>query len=554
MATATGPAAATTVAREREWWRGAVFYQIYPRSFRDTNGDGIGDLRGIVEGLDYVAALGVDAIWISPFFTSPMDDFGYDVADYCGIDPSFGTFEDFDRIIEKAHGLGLKVIIDQVWSHTSDQHAWFQESRADRTNPKADWYVWADARPDGSPPSNWQSVFGGSAWQWDGPRKQYYLHNFLTSQPDLNLHNPAVQDALLEVARFWLDRGVDGFRLDALNFTMHDPELRDNPPSGLPMELVTRPFDMQHKVYNQSHADIPLFLERVRQTLDRYPGRFTVAEVGGPEPLAEMKAFTAGGKRLDSAYNFDFLYADLLTAPLVRRSLEQWDGSEGEGWPSWAFSNHDAPRAVTRWSQGVSQAQMARLQLLLLLALRGNAFIYQGEELALPQGEVAFEDLQDPEAIANWPHTLGRDGARTPIPWVSGAPQAGFTSGEAAWLKLDRAHAPLAIDRQTQDPDSMLSYSRRLLAQRRTLPALADGAIRLLDAPDGLIAFVRSGEGGDVLCVFNLSDEPVSWSPGNNFGKAVVVADQGAVGTMNEMPGTLAPYTGFWAVPDEWAD
>ncbi|OZA93068.1 MAG: alpha-glucosidase [Erythrobacter sp. 34-65-8] len=535
-------------AAEPEWWRGAVFYHIYPRSFRDTNGDGIGDLNGIVEGLDYIAALGVDAIWISPFFTSPMDDFGYDVADYCGIDPSFGTFADFDRIIEKAHGLGLKVIIDQVYSHTSDQHAWFRESRQDRTNPKADWYVWADAKADGSPPSNWQSVFGGSAWQWDGPRKQYYLHNFLTSQPDLNVHNRAVQDALLDVARFWLDRGVDGFRLDALNFAMHDPHLRDNPPSGLPMELVTRPFDMQHKVFNQSHDDIPLFLERVRRTLDEYPGRFTVAEVGGPEPLAEMKAFTAGGKRLDSAYNFDFLYAERLTASLVRASLQHWDGSEGEGWPSWAFSNHDAPRAVTRWSQGVEPARMGRLMLLLLLALRGNAFLYQGEELGLPQGTVAFEDLQDPEAIANWPHTLGRDGARTPMPWVGSAPHAGFTGGNAAWLKLDPAHAALAVDRQSGDAASMLAYTRQVLAQRRTLPALAGGAIRLLDSPDALVAFVRSDPGGDVLCVFNLSDQPVVWSPGNNFGKAVVVADQGEVGSMTDIPGTLEPYSGFWAV------
>lgn len=551
MATAMGAAASLAVT-DREWWRGAVVYQIYPRSFRDTNGDGIGDLKGVVEGLDYVAALGVDAIWISPFFTSPMDDFGYDVSDYCGIDPTFGDFADFDRIIEKAHGLGLKVIIDQVWSHTSDQHAWFQESRADRTNPKADWYVWADARPDGSPPSNWQSVFGGSAWQWDGPRKQYYLHNFLTSQPDLNLHNPAVQDALLEVAQFWLDRGVDGFRIDAINFAMHDPLLRDNPPSDLPIEQVTRPFDMQHKLYNQSHGDIPLFLERVRTLLDRYPGRFTVAEVGGPEPLAEMKAFTAGGKRLDSAYNFDFLYADRLTAPLVRRSLAQWDGSEGEGWPSWAFSNHDAPRAVTRWSQCVGPDQMARLQLLLLLALRGNAFIYQGEELGLPQGQVAFEDLLDPEAIANWPHTLGRDGARTPMPWLADAPHAGFTTGDSAWLRVDQAHATLAVDRQSGHPASMLTYSRRLLAQRRTLPALADGTIRLLDAPEGLVAFVRESEAGDVLCVFNLSDQPVAWSPGNSFGAATVVADERGAGAMDPLPGTLAPYTGYWAAAAEW--
>ena len=532
----------------REWWRGAVFYQIYPRSFRDTNGDGIGDLAGVVEGLDYIATLGVDGIWICPFFTSPMDDFGYDVSDYCGIDPTFGDFADFDRIIDKAHALGLKVIIDQVWSHTSDQHAWFQQSRQDRTNPRADWYVWADAKPDGSPPSNWQSVFGGSAWQWDGPRKQYYLHNFLASQPDLNLHNPAVQDALLDVARFWLNRGVDGFRIDAINFAMHDPQLRDNPPSSLPLELVTRPFDMQRKVFNQSHADIPLFLERVRAVLDGYPGSFTVAEVGGPEPLAEMKAFTADGRRLDSAYNFDFLYAERLTAPLVRQSLAQWDGGEGEGWPSWAFSNHDAPRAVTRWTRGVAAGQMARLQMLLLLALRGNAFIYQGEELGLPQGEVAFADLQDPEAIANWPHTLGRDGARTPMPWVADAPHAGFTAGEAAWLRLDPAHASLAVDRQTRDPASMLAYTRSLVALRRTLPALADGSIRLLAAPDGLVAFVRAGSEGEVLCVFNLSDEPVVWSPAHNFGKAVIVADQGAVGAMRAIPDTLAPYTGFWAV------
>jgi len=535
-------------AARHEWWRGAIFYHIYPRSFRDTNGDGIGDLNGIVEGLDYIASLGVDAIWISPFYTSPMEDFGYDVADYCGIDPSFGDFEDFDRIIAKAHSLGLKVIVDQVYSHTSDQHAWFQESRKDRTNPKADWYVWADAKADGSPPSNWQSVFGGSAWQWDGPRKQYYLHNFLASQPDLNVHNREVQDALIEVAKFWLDRGVDGFRLDAINFAMHDPQLRDNPPSGLPIELVTRPFDMQDKVYNQSHPDIAAFLERVRHTMDEYPGTFTVAEVGGKEPLGEMKAFTADGKRLDSAYNFDFLYAERLTAPLVRKSLQQWDGSAGEGWPSWAFSNHDAPRAITRWSEDHDIGRTARLALLLLTALRGNAFIYQGEELALPQGEVAFEDLQDPEAIANWPHTLGRDGARTPMPWIARAPHAGFSDADKAWLRLDPAHAELAIDRQSVDPGSMLNYTRNLLARRRTLPALVDGSIRLLDTPEEMVAFVRSGPTGSVLCAFNLSDQNVGWSPGPEFGKAVVVANESEIGTMSELPTSMAPMSGYWAI------
>ena len=540
---ATTPATTTPLA----WWRGAVIYQIYPRSFRDTNGDGIGDLAGIADGLDYIADLGVDGIWISPFFTSPMKDFGYDVADYCGIDPSFGTFADFDRIIEKAHALGLKVIIDQVYSHTSDEHAWFKESRADRTNPKADWYVWADPKPDGSPPSNWQSVFGGSAWQWDGPRKQYYLHNFLTSQPDLNVHNPDVQNALLDVARFWLARGVDGFRLDALNFSMHDPELRDNPPSGTPMELVTRPFDMQVKQYNQSHPDIVAFLERIRATIDEFPGRFTVAEVGGPEPLAEMKAFTEGGKRLDSAYNFDFLYAPRLTAPLVRASLSQWSGEPGEGWPSWAFSNHDAPRAVTRWTLDGDMARAARLNLLLLLALRGNPIIYQGEELGLPQGEVAFEDLQDPEAITNWPHTLGRDGARTPMPWAANAPQAGFSSANRTWLKLDPVHTAFAVDKQASNPVSTLAYARALLGARRQHAPLVMGGITLLDTPEDILAFLREGEGSRVLCVFNLGEQPGHWTAPEALGPLTLIATESAVGG-GEVPVALPPGTGYWAV------
>ena len=531
-----------------QWWRGAVIYQIYPRSFRDTNGDGIGDLRGIAEGLDYIASLGVDGIWISPFFTSPMKDFGYDVADYCDVDPIFGTFEDFDAIIHRSHELGLKVIIDQVYSHTSDEHAWFQESRRDRTNPKADWFVWADAKPDGSPPSNWQSVFGGSAWQWDGPRRQYYLHNFLTSQPDLNVHNPAVQDALLEAARFWLDRGVDGFRLDALNFSMHDPLLRDNPPSGVPIEQVTRPFDMQIKRFNQSHADIPAFLERIRAVMDEYDARFTVAEVGGPDPLAEMKAFTADGKRLDSAYNFDFLYAPELSAALVKKSLENWDGTPGEGWPSWAFSNHDAPRATTRWSEHADYEQTARLNMLLLLALRGNPIIYQGEELGLPQGHVAFADLQDPEAIANWPHTLGRDGARTPMPWSADKPQAGFSNANRTWLKVDPAHHARALDRQQSDRASTLHYTRTLLKLRSTLPAMIAGDSKVLDTPGDVVAFIRRLGNSMVLCVFNLGHDIAQWSPPSQFASAQIVATAETAQANGPVPGTIPPRSGYWAV------
>jgi alpha-glucosidase len=487
------------------WWRGAAIYQIYPRSFADSNGDGVGDLAGVTAHLDYVAALGVDAIWLSPFFTSPMRDFGYDVADYCGVDPVFGTVADFDALVEKAHELGLKLIIDQVYSHSSDQHAWFRESRSTRDNPKADWYVWADAKADGSPPNNWQSVFGGPAWQWDARRGQYYLHNFLIEQPDLNLHNPEVQDALLSAARFWLDRGVDGFRIDAINFAMHDPALRDNPPAP-DGGRRTRPFDFQQHLYNQSHPDIAKFLERLRTVTNGYGDRFTLAEVGGPEPLAEMRAFTQGNARLNSAYGFDFLYADRLTPELVARVARDWP--EGDGWPTWAFENHDAPRAVSRWVAAEHRERFARTKMLLLCALRGSIILYQGEELGLPQVDVPFDRLQDPEAIANWPHTLSRDGARTPMPWTSELPNFGFSEGRP-WLPLGDEHRDLAIDRQDADGRSVLNFTRDCLRLRRDHLALRRGSMRIAEAGEQKLVFERVGDGQRLLCSFNLSDRPV---------------------------------------------
>ena len=528
------------------WWKGATIYQVYPRSFRDTTGDGIGDLAGIIDGLDHIASLGVDAVWLSPFFTSPMKDYGYDVADYCDVDPMFGTLEDFDRLIARAHELGLRIIIDQVYSHTSDQHPWFLESRENRTNPKADWYVWADPKQDGSPPNNWQSVFGGPSWEWDARRQQYYLHNFLVSQPDLNVHNRAVQDALLDAARFWLDRGVDGFRLDAINFAMHDRELRDNPPSGLPMEKVTRPFDMQRHVHSMSQPEVPAFLERIRALLDQYEDRFTVAEIGGPDSIGEMKLFTHGEGRLNSAYSFDFLYAQSLTPERVRKSLGEWSGDEEEGWPSWAFSNHDAPRAVSRWARAEDRKQAADLLTLLLLSLRGNVFLYQGEELGLPQAHVPFEHLKDPEAIANWPRTLGRDGARTPVPWTSGSNSAGF-SAATPWLPLDPAHDSLAISAQDADPDSSLNVTRELVRLRQQSAALRSGSLSFLDAPEGIVAHSREAEGETIVCVFNISESVIEYRPANS-GSMTRVADQaGACATEADIPSSLAPWTGYWA-------
>lgn len=487
------------------WWRGAVIYQIYPRSYLDTNGDGIGDLPGITAKLDYIALLGVDAIWISPFFTSPMRDFGYDVADYCDVDPIFGTLADFDALLAKAHRFGLKVIIDQVYSHTSDDHDWFTQSRGSRDNPYSDWYVWRDARPDGSPPNNWQSVFGGAAWTWDARRQQYYMHNFLGSQPQLNVHNPAVQDALLGVARFWLDRGVDGFRLDAINFSMFDPEFRDNPAWPAAGRTISRPFDLQHHVHNQSHPDIAGFLARVRQVTDEYGAVFTVAEVPGPDPLEEMRAFTADGRHLSSAYSFDFLYAKAISPAKVRQSQMNWSGdTPGEGWPSWAFSNHDAPRCISRWAPpGTDLVKYAKLINALLLCLRGNPILYQGEELGLEQATVAFEDLQDPEAIANWPLTLGRDGARTPMPWSSGNTHAGF-SEHKPWLPLGEGHASRAAAHQVEDSQSVFAFTRHMLSVRGASPALSHGGISFpeIDAP--LLAILRQSDGEEVLCLFNL--------------------------------------------------
>lgn len=485
------------------WWRGAVIYQIYPRSFFDSNGDGIGDLPGIIQKLDYVASLGVDGIWLSPFFTSPMVDFGYDVSDYCDVDPIFGTLTDFDHLVEKAHDLGLKVVIDQVYSHTSNRHPWFRESKQSADNPKSDWYVWADAKADGSPPNNWLSVFGGAGWTWDTKREQYYLHNFLSAQPDLNVHNPEVQEAIFDTARFWLERGVDGFRLDALNFLMHDPKLRDNPAMENPSS--TLPFDCQDHIYNKSHPDILKFLERLRAVIDEYPDKFTVAEIGGEYSLEEMQSYTNANKRVNTAYGFQFLEADELTPDVIRSSITPWNPELGiTGWPSWAFSNHDRPRATSRWGGNGNDTEFAKMLVTLVCALRGSVFLYQGEELGLPQSKVPYELLVDPEGINNWPNHLDRDGTRTPMPWLNDACNAGFSSVQP-WLPVDERHNKLAVEGQDTDRASTLNYTRAFLQARKSMPALRVGDIEFLDVADPILAFTRSHGNEKLLCVFNLS-------------------------------------------------
>ena len=519
---------ATVQMSDLPWWKGATIYQIYPRSFQDSNGDGIGDLPGITQRLPYVASLGADAIWISPFFTSPMKDFGYDVADYCDVDPIFGTLADFDALVAHAHDLGLKLLIDQVYSHTSDEHPWFAESRSDRTNPKNDWYVWADAKPDGSPPSNWQSVFGGPAWTWDARRGQYYLHNFLNSQPQINMHNPAVQDAILEVMRFWLDRGVDGFRIDALNFAMHDPELRDNPPAPATDRPRTRPFDFQLKKYNMSHPGIPEFIRRIRALTDEYDGIFTVAEVGGDEAEAEMKAFTTGETHLNSAYGFNFLYAEKLTPGLVCAALAEWPDAPEIGWPSWAFENHDAPRAASRWWPEEHRKAASRMKILLLASLRGNIILYQGEELGLGQVNIPFDQLHDPEAIANWPLTLSRDGARTPMPWDSSAADGGFGS-VTPWLPVGEENLARAVDVQEGNEHSLVSATRFAIALRNAHAALHHGRVVDCRADGDLLEIRRKAAGQTIACRFNLGASPIDMEPATG---TILHAENGASAEM----------------------
>ena len=503
-------------AVDRDWWRGAVIYQIYPRSFQDSNGDGIGDLRGIVRRLPYIASLGVDAVWISPFFKSPMKDFGYDVSDYCDVDPMFGTLADFDALLDEAHRHGLKVMIDQVISHTSDEHPWFKESRASRDNPKADWFVWADAKSDGTPPNNWLSIFGGSAWQWDTRRQQYYLHNFLAEQPDLNFHNPAVQDAVLEATRFWLERGVDGFRLDTINFYFHSLGLEDNPP--LPAERrndsiapSVNPDNYQDHLYDKSRPENLGFLERFRALLDEYPAAAAVGEVGDAQRgLDIVAAYTAGDHRVQMCYAFDFLGPEKISAAKVRNVLETFGRVASAGWSCWAFSNHDVIRHASRWGEGVAdRAAYLKVLSALLMSLRGSVCIYQGEELGLGEAELAFEDLQDPYGIRFWPEFKGRDGCRTPMVWESEAQNAGFSTAKP-WLPVSPEQKALAVDTQAGDEASLLEHYRRFLSFRRAHPALAKGDIAFLPSAGDTVAFTRREGNGEIVCVFNLGAQPAA--------------------------------------------
>ena len=494
----------------REWWRDAVIYQIYPRSFQDDDGDGVGDLKGIVRRLPHVASLGVDAIWLSPVFVSPQKDMGYDVSDYTDIDPLFGTLGDFDELIGVAHGLGLKVITDQVLSHTSDQHAWFKESRTSRDNPKADWYVWADPLPDGAPPTNWHSHFGGPAWEFDPQRGQYYQHNFLASQPDLNFHNPQVVDAILETCKFWLDRGLDGFRLDTVNYYVHDAQLRSNPPAqAKPQVMATDLFGMQDNIYNKNRPENLDVLRRLRALTDRYDDVMMVGEVGemGARSIDIMGQYTEGSSRLHMAYSFAMLGARF-DADHFRSCIEGFQTGAPDGHPKWSFSNHDVERHVSRWgAHAVDTAHMTRLACAMLMSFEGTIGIYQGEELGQTETELTYDELTDPPALRFWPGIKGRDGCRTPMVWERDASHGGFSTARP-WLPVKPPQQARAVDGQEAANDSALHFYRRTIAFRKAQPALTMGRTTFLSVPEPILAFRREAEAQTLTCAFNLSTEP----------------------------------------------
>jgi len=482
------------------WWVGAVVYQVYIRSFADGNGDGFGDFAGLIRRLDYIAALGVDAIWLSPIHPSPNRDWGYDVSDYEAVHPDYGTLADFETLLAAAHARGLKILLDEVLAHTSDEHVWFTASR-DGDAARKDWYVWADPKDDGTVPNNWLSVFCGPAWSYQPARRQYYHHKFLRQQPKLNWRQPRAREAALCVLDCWLARGVDGFRLDVANAFLHDAALTDNPP--IPAAARGRvewaaAANMQHHLHDSNLEENCAVLDAIRRRVETAGrDRFVFGEFS--EEFERSGCYLTPDTGLHAGYNFALLEAE--DAAAVRAHLQTLARFPGH-WPCVAFSNHDVTRTVSRFGEGSAKAMLA-----LLLALRGTVLLYQGEELGLPEARIARAALRDPVGDLYYPLFRGRDGCRTPMPWDGAAPHLGF--GGPPWLPMPESHRPLAAAAQESDPDSTLAYVRRLVAARKAYPALAHGSQKLIAGPG--VGFLREADEGRILCLFNPSPREIAF-------------------------------------------
>jgi alpha-glucosidase len=499
-----------TPSAHDEWWRHAVIYEIYPRSFQDSNGDGTGDLKGITERLDYLKNLGIDAIWLTPIYPSPGVDYGYDISNYTAIDPMYGTMADFENLVAEARKRGIRVLMDYVINHTSDQNPWFIESRSSRTNPKRDWYVWHDGKGEtatskGEPPNNWQSWFGGSAWQWDAKTRQYYYHYFYVQQPDLNWRNPEVRTAMYGVLDFWMRRGVAGFRIDAVSRLFEDPNLHDDP--YLPGRNAYGDRNIEHK-YTDDLPEVHEVLKQVRQVIDKYPGNpVLVTEADEPNVQALAKMYGQHGDEVQLPMDFQIADVNELSAPRFRELFSQIENNSAHGQPEFFFSNHDQPRQWDRYGDGVHNDQIAKLMAVLELATRGTPQMYYGEELGMRTTEpTRIEDVHDPIGKRGWPKEKGRDGERTPMQW-SDAVDAGFSTAAKTWLPIPRSAATYNVEAESKDPNSIYNAYKRLLALRRTDPALRDGDQVSIDDDDrNVFAFLRRTGDRTVLVALNMSE------------------------------------------------
>jgi alpha-glucosidase len=516
-----------------EWWRGCALYQVYVRSFKDSNGDGIGDLRGVIEKLDYIKSLNVDGFWLSPFFKSPQKDFGYDVSDFRSVDELYGTMADFEELLAESHKRDLKLLVDFVPAHTSDEHPWFEESRADRTNPKADWYIWADASVDGTAPSNWLSSFGGSAWTWEPRRSQYYYHPFLGCQPALNLQNPDAADALIGELEFWLELGVDGMRLDAVQCLACDPDFRNNPPIASSGSAIligggpNNPFGRQSHDFDRDVPEALPIVRKLRDAADKYtPERALIGELADVDSSRISEKYTAATEGFHAVYDFDLINAEPDGSTLATM-LDHRSAFLRTGWLMNVFSNHDSKRSVSNLTAFATDAghrcEAAKMLAFMQFTLKGGGILFQGEELGLPHPKLTYEELRDPWGKNLWPDFEGRDGARTPMAWQKSAPHAGFTSG-TPWIDLADEHCGLTVDGQERDPDSNLSFVRRFLAWRREQKLLMFGGERVRSDQDDASVIVWDRYGGDQMltCVVNFGLEPKAWRHADETFEAMV--------------------------------
>lgn len=521
------------------WWQRGIIYQIYPRSFQDSNRDGIGDLRGITSRLDHVRQLGVDAIWLSPIYPSPMADFGYDVSDYRDVHPMFGTLQDFDEMLREAHARGLKVLLDFVPNHTSDQHAWFRESRSSRDNPKRDWYLWKDPAPDGGPPNNWLSNFGGSGWEFDEATGQYYYHAFLPEQPDLNWRNPEVRQAMFDALRFWLDRGVDGFRVDVIWHMIKDADFRDNPPNPA-WTPDQRPYDEFLPVRTADQPEVHEVIREMRAVFDEYDDRVMIGEIYLPvEKLVQYYGEEMSGAHLP--FNFQLILAPW-DARHIEQLIEEYEAAlPNGGWPNWVLGNHDQHRIASR--VGPEQARVAAM---LLLTLRGTPTLYYGDEIGMHDVDIPHDRVQDPYEKNVPGRGLGRDPERTPMQWTGGR-MAGFTTAAEAWLPIAEDHDVINVERQRGDPDSMLALHSRLIELRRGTAALEIGDFVPVAAHGDVLAYRREHGQERFLILLNLGDEPhgVDRGPEAVEGRIAVAIRRELEGTAVGRHVDLEPHDGL---------